>query len=271
MRPEVDLARVQHIPQSLVGTVCDRRVDDQHQASLEAPPQSIVPVLAINHLLSRSQHAFLLALRLRLLPRRHNRNRDSEHLRQRTRHRAQTQLHCRAGRLAARLHFAQIQRPHRRVPVKVRKVGARNADQAAGHAAVQPAQAFLLQDAGDGVQRAGVVRVVARVSQRIAGFGLHLHLQPGLDDVERVDEGVGYDGAGGAGDREAPGRDFCFGEGGHFFAVVFLFLFLFYCGDSGGRKSRFRVGEAIEVFCRLTMVSSAIGTALGVSENVRKI
>ena len=196
MRPEVDLARVQHIPQPLVGTVCDRRVDDQHQASLETPPQPTISILTVNHLLRRSQHALLLALRLRLLPRRHNRNRNREHLRKRTSYRAQTQLHRRARRLAARLHFAQIQRPDRRVPVKVRKVRARDADQTARHAAVQPAEAFLLQDAGDGVQRAGVVRVVARVAQGVAGFGLDLDLQTGLDDVERVDEGVGYDGAG---------------------------------------------------------------------------
>jgi hypothetical protein len=50
-------------------------------------------------------------------------------------------------------------------------------------------------------------------------------LQAGFDYVERVDEGVGDDCAGGAGDGEAPGRYFVFGEGGHC-VCVFLFFSL---------------------------------------------
>jgi hypothetical protein len=187
MCPEIDLARVQHIPQPLISTIRDRRINNQHQTSLEPPPQPTIPILTINNLLRRSKHALLLPLRLRLLPRRHNRNRNRKHLRQRTRHSAQTQLYSGTRSLPAALHFAQIQRPHGRVPVKVREIRARDADQAARHAAVQPAQPFVLHDACDGVQGAGVVRVFARVAQRVAGFGLHLDLQAGFDDVEGVD------------------------------------------------------------------------------------
>jgi hypothetical protein len=60
------------------------------------------------------------------------------------------------------------------------------------------------------------VGIISGIAQRIARFGLDLDLQAGLDDVERVDEGVGYDGACRTGDGQAPGRDFCFGESGHF-------------------------------------------------------
>jgi hypothetical protein len=92
MRSEVDLARVQDVPQPLVGAICDRGVDDQHQTRLEPSPQTTVPILTINHLLRSSEHAFLLPLRLRLLPRSHHRDRDREQLRQRTRHGSQTQV-----------------------------------------------------------------------------------------------------------------------------------------------------------------------------------
>jgi hypothetical protein len=136
MRSEVDLARVQDIPQPLVGTICDRRVDDQHQTRLESSPQTTVPIFTIDHLFRSREHAFLLPLRLRLLPRSHDRNWDREQLRQRTSHGSETQLHSGASCLTTCLHFAQIQRPHSRVPVKVGKVCARDAEQTASHAAV---------------------------------------------------------------------------------------------------------------------------------------
>jgi hypothetical protein len=60
------------------------------------------------------------------------------------------------------------------------------------------------------------VGIISGIAQRIARFGLDLDLQASLDNVERVDEGVGYDGACGTGDGQAPGGDFCFGESGHF-------------------------------------------------------
>ena len=95
------------------------------------------------------------------------------------------------------------------------------------------------------------MRVIAWVAQGVAGFGLDLDLQAGFDDVERVDEGVCYDGAGGAGDCETPGWDFCFGEGGHF--VVVGFFLSFYRVDSGGRMLLLKGGIAIKVFRLLTL------------------
>jgi hypothetical protein len=226
MCPQVDLARVQHIPQPLVGSVGDRGIDDQHKTGFETPPQPTVPVLAVDNLLGRGEHALLLPLRLRLLPRRHNRNRNRKHLRQSAGHSPQTQLDSRTRRSSpATLQLAEVQRAHRRVPVKVGEVGAGHAEQGARHPAVQAADAFVFHYAGDGVQGSRVVRVVARVAQAVAGFGLDLDLQAGLDDVEGVDEGVCYDCAGGAGDGEAPGGDFVFGEGGHCVLVYCSFFF----------------------------------------------
>jgi hypothetical protein len=86
MRSEIDLARVQNVPQPLVGTIRDRRVDNQHQTRLEPSPQTTVPIFTIDHLLRSREHALLLAFRLRLLPRSHDRNGDREQLRQRTSH-----------------------------------------------------------------------------------------------------------------------------------------------------------------------------------------
>lgn len=196
MGSQVDLARVQNVPQPLVGTVCDGRVDDQHQTGFESSPQTTVSILTIDHLLGSSQHALLLSLWLRLLPCGHDRDGDCEHLRQSTRYCSKTQLYGGARRATTRLHFAQIKRPHGRVPVKVGKVCAPDADKAARHAAVQPTEALLFNNARDGVHGASVVWIISRIAQRIAGFGLDLDLQAGLDDVERVDEGVGYDGTG---------------------------------------------------------------------------
>jgi hypothetical protein len=108
MRSEIDLARVHDVSQPLVCTVCDRRVDDQHQTRLEPSPQTTVPILTIDHLLRSREHALLLSLRLRLLPCSHDRDRNREQLRQRTRHGSQTQLHSSTSRFTACLHFAQV-------------------------------------------------------------------------------------------------------------------------------------------------------------------
>jgi hypothetical protein len=106
MRSEVDLARVQDVPQPLVSTICDRRVDDQHQTRLESSPQTTVSIFTIDHFLRGREHALLLPLWLRLLPCSHDRNRDREQLRQRASHGSQTQLHSGASRFTTRLHFA---------------------------------------------------------------------------------------------------------------------------------------------------------------------
>jgi hypothetical protein len=246
MRPQVDLARVQHIPQPLVGSVGDGRVDDQHKTGFETPPQSAIPVLAINHLLRRGEHALLLPLRLRLLPCRHHRDRNREHLRQSAGHSPQTQLNRRPRRSSPALQFAEVKRAHGRVPVKVGEVGAGHAEQGARHAAVQAADAFVFHYAGDGVQGAGVVRVFARVAEAVAGLGLDLDLQAGLDDVEGVDEGVGDDCAGGAGDGEAPGWDFVFGEGSHCVCIVSFFFFQVVGFGGLGRRD---VGGGIFLGC----------------------
>jgi hypothetical protein len=151
MRSEVDLARVQNVPQPLVGTICDRRVDDQHQTRLEASPQTTVSIFTIDHLLRSREHALLLSLRLRLLPCSHHRDWNREQLRQRASHGSQTQLHSSTGRFTTCLHLAQVERPHGRVPVKVGEVCACDAEQAARHAAVQSTETLMLHDARDGV------------------------------------------------------------------------------------------------------------------------
>lgn len=215
MRSQVCLAGVQNVPQPLVGAVCDGRVDHEHQTGFQTPPQTGVSVLALDHFPPRRQDALLLALGLRLLPRRHDRDRDGEQLSQRARDGSQTQLHGRAGRLAVRLDFVEVDAAHGRVPVEIGEVGARDAEQAAHHAAVQAGDALIVQDVLDCVQSAFVVRVICGIARSGARLRFDLDLQAGFDDVERVDEGVGQDGAGGSGYGQAPWWDFILGEGGH--------------------------------------------------------
>jgi hypothetical protein len=100
----------------------------------------------------------------------------------------------------------------------------------------------MFHDARDGVQGAGVVGIFSGIAQRIAGFGLDLDLQAGLDDVERVDEGVGYDSASGTGDGQAPGRNFCFGESGHFVGDFFSLELLFRVEGCFGDSVYVRLG-----------------------------
>lgn len=169
MSSKARFVRVQHVLQPLVRSVRDCWVDHQYQARLHASPKTRPTILTLYHFSRSSQHALLVALGLRLLPRRNDGNRNREQLCQRSGHSSQAQLHSRARCLVVTLHFRQIQCTHGGVPVKVGKVRARDSEQAAHHSRVQPAETLIFQNARNGVDGAGIMSIIRRLCFWVVG------------------------------------------------------------------------------------------------------
>lgn len=125
-RAEILLPRKQNVSQTLIGAVCNGRVNDQNQTGLQTPPQTRPAVLAVDNLLTRLHQALLIALWLGLLSGGDDGNGDGEHLGHGTGNSTETEFDGGAGGLGHSLG-GHVEAPHDAVPVEVSEVGGSDA------------------------------------------------------------------------------------------------------------------------------------------------
>ena len=182
-------ARVEDVPQTLIGSVGDGGVHDKYQARLHAPPQAGPAILTVNDLLSGREQTLPFVLADRLLPRRHNGDGDGEELGDGAGGCTQGELGGGAGGCVQGA-VLQVQAAHDGIPVEIGKIGGADANERASHARVEARDTLCVDDLGDGVEGRRVVLVIGRIRSGRRGDALHLDLETRLDAAKCQGEGL---------------------------------------------------------------------------------
>lgn len=174
-----------HALDALVHTVCDRRVDREHQARLETAPEAGHAVLVVD-IANMTEYRVVLLLsvagRADLLARRNHTDRRREQLRKSSSHSAQHELrqYTQHGRgCGSAKHALDIYTAHERVPVEVGKLLDERIRHIGKKAAVQRANTLGARDQYERLQHPQLLfglltrRLVVRLDDR-------------LDRIERV-------------------------------------------------------------------------------------
>lgn len=177
---QVLLPREQNVLQPLIGPICDRRVDYQHQARLQPPPQPGNAILTLDHLARCVDEALPLPLALCLLPGCDDGDRDRKELGKRAGSSTEGQLDD-GGWLAGGLGVLEVDGADNGVPVEVGEVCRGHTEQGATHAGVQARDALGRRDLGHGVPGPFVVHLVGFFVGLFGVGRLYLNLELRLD------------------------------------------------------------------------------------------